>query len=134
MRHPPGHPPAIGLPGRRETDSFSSPVMEGQRVFSDEHWLAHTWSRDGTRIFAIRETEDLRLTLVSLDTHSGAVRVIADLGSSPPVNNPVKGLSVSGDGLRFVTSVVNLRGDLWTAANVKWRTASPAWWRWFRAP
>ena len=92
------------------------------------------WSRDGTRIFAIRETEDLRLTLVSLDTHSGAVRVIADLGPSPPVNNPVKGLTVSADGLRFVTSVVNLRGDLWTAANVKWRTASPAWWRWFRGP
>ena len=107
----------------------------GQRVFSDEHWLAPSaWSRDGTRIFAIRETEDLRLTLVSLDTHSGAVRVIADLGPSPPVNNPVKGLTVSADGLRFVTSVVNLRGDLWTAANVKWRTASPAWWRWFRRP
>jgi dipeptidyl aminopeptidase/acylaminoacyl peptidase len=104
----------------------------GQRLLSDEHWLAHTWSRDGTRIFAIRESEDLRLTLVSLDTRSGGLRVIADLGPSPPVNNPVKGLTVSADGERFVTSVVSLRGDLWTAANVNWRTASAAWWRWFR--
>jgi eukaryotic-like serine/threonine-protein kinase len=111
-----------------------SPDGTGQRLFSDEYWLAHTWSRDGTRIFAIRETEDLRLTLVSLDRHSGRLRVIADLGPSPPVNNPVKGLTVSADGERFVTSIVSLRGDLWTAANVKSRTASPAWWRWFSRP
>jgi serine/threonine protein kinase/Tol biopolymer transport system component len=106
----------------------------GQRVLSDEHWLAHTWSHDGTRIFAIRETEDLRLTLVSLDTRSGGLRVIADLGPSPPVNNPVKGLTVSADGERFVTSIVSLRGDLWTAANLNRHTASAGWWRWFRRP
>jgi serine/threonine protein kinase len=105
----------------------------GQRALSDEHWLAHTWSRDGTRIFAIRETEDLRLTLVSIDTRSGGLRVIADLGPSPPVNNAVKGLTVSADGERFVTSLVRLRGDLWTAANVNWRT-SAAWWPWSRRP
>ena len=105
-----------------------------QRLLSDEHWLAHRWSRDGTRIFAISENEDLRLTLVSLDARSGDLRVIADLGPSPPVNNPVKGLTVSADGERFVTSVVSLHGDLWTAANVNWRTASAAWWQWFRRP
>jgi serine/threonine protein kinase len=106
----------------------------GQRALSDEQWLAHTWSRDGTRIFAIRQTEDLRLALVSVDTRSGGLRVIADLGLSPPVNNPVKGLTVSADGERFVTSIVSLRGDLWTAANVSWRPASAAWWRWFHRP
>jgi serine/threonine protein kinase len=109
-----------------------TPDGTGQRLMSDEHWLAHTWSRDGTRIFAIRETEDLRLTLVSLDRRSGRLRVIADLGPSPPVNNPVKGLTVSADGERFVTSIVSLRGDLWTAANVNSRTTAPAWWRWLR--
>jgi serine/threonine protein kinase len=116
----------------REGFLLVSPDGTGQRLLSDEHWLAHSWSRDGTRIFAIRETEDLRLTLVSLATRSGGLRVIADLGPSPPVNNPVKGLTVSADGERFVTSIVSLRGDLWTAGNVNWRTASSAWWRWFR--
>jgi eukaryotic-like serine/threonine-protein kinase len=105
-----------------------------QRVLSDEHWLAHTWSHDGAKIFGIRETEDLRLSLVSVDAVSGGVQVISDLGSSPPVNNPVKGLSVSGDGRSFVTSIVSLRGDLWTAGNVNWRGPSAAWLRWFRAP
>jgi Tol biopolymer transport system component len=106
----------------------------GERLLSDEHWLAHTWSQDGTRIFGIRESEDLRLSLVSLDPVSGAVEVIADLGPSPPVNNPVKGLSVSRDGRSFVTSIVNLRGDIWTAANVSWRDAAPVWSGWFRSP
>ena len=78
-----------------------SPDGTGQRLLSDEHWLAHTWSHDGTRIFGIRETEDLRLSLVSLDAASGRVHIVADLGPSPPVNNPVKGLSVSADGRSF---------------------------------
>jgi eukaryotic-like serine/threonine-protein kinase len=105
----------------------------GERVLSDEHWLAHTWSRDGTHIFGIRETEDLRLSLVSLDADSGRLHVVADLGPSPPVNNPVKGLSVSADGRSFVTSVVRLRGDVWTLGNVSWREPS-LWARWFSSP
>jgi hypothetical protein len=105
-----------------------------ERALSDEPWFAHTWSHDGRRIFGIRETEDLRLALVSLDATTGAMQVIADLGPSPPVNNPVKGLSVSADGRRFVTSMVSVRGDLWTAANVRWQGPQAAWRRWFRLP
>ena len=110
-----------------------SPDGTRQRLASDEHWLAHTWSHDGTRIFGIRESEDLRLSLVSLDTALGHAHIVADLGPSPPVNNPVKGLSASADGRSFVTSMVNLRGDLWSVANVSRRETSSAWSRWFRA-
>ena len=110
-----------------------SPDGTGERVLSDEHWLAHTWSHDGMHIFGIRETEDLRLSLVSLDAESGRVHLVADLGLSPPVNNPVKGLSVSADGRSFVTSVVRLRGDVWTLGNVSWREPS-LWARWFSRP
>jgi len=116
-----------------ETDEgflLVSPDGTGQRVLSDEHWLAHTWAHDGRRIFGIRETEDLRLSLVSLETDSGRIHIVADLGPSPPVNNPVKGLSVSADGRTFVTSMVSLRGDLWTLGNVSWREPS-FWARWF---
>jgi Tol biopolymer transport system component len=105
-----------------------------ERTLSDEPWFAHTWSQDGTHLYGIRETGDLRLSLVSLDARRGTVRVIADLGPSPPVNNPVKGLSVSADGRRFVTSMVSMRGDLWTVANVPWQRPSRAWRRWFRIP
>ena len=53
-----GRPQATGSRGK-PTEGFIlvSPDGTGQRVLSDEHWLAHTWSHDGTRIFGIRETE-----------------------------------------------------------------------------
>jgi Tol biopolymer transport system component len=119
-----------------ETDAgflLVSPDGIGHRILSNEHWLAHTWAHDGRRIFGIRETEDLRLSLVSLDVDSSRVHIIADLGPSPPVNNPVKGLSVSADGRTFVTSVVRLRGDVWTLGNVSTREPSP-WARWLSHP
>jgi Tol biopolymer transport system component len=110
-----------------------SPDGKQQRMLSDDHWLVHTWSKDGSRIFGIRETEQLRLSLVALDARTGNERIVADLGPSPPVNNPVKGLSVSPDGLTVVTSLVHLRGDLWSIADVRWREASPRWFSWFRS-
>ena len=105
-----------------------SPDGKQHRVLSDDHWFAHAWSNDGLQIFGIRETEQLRLSMVAVDARTSQLRLLADLGPSPPVNNPVKGLSVSSDGRAFVTSVVRLRGDLWTLGNVKWR-AEPS--RWF---
>jgi Tol biopolymer transport system component len=104
-----------------------SPDGKQQRVLSDDHWLAHTWSKDGSRIFGIRESEQLRLTLVALDLETGRARVIADLGPSPPVNNPVKGLSIGADGRTIVTSLVHLRGGLWTMGGIRWRDNSPGW-------
>ena len=111
-----------------------SPDGKQQRVVSDDHWFAHTWSKDGSRIFGIRETEQLRLSLVSVDARTSQIRVLADLGSSPPVNNPVKGLSVGNDGRTFVTSLVRLRGDLWTLGNVKWQQRPSRWMSLFRFP
>jgi hypothetical protein len=118
-----------------ETDQgfvLVSPDGKQQHALSDDHWLAHTWSRDGARIYGIRETERLRLSLVALDPGTGDARVIADLGPSPPVNNPVKGLSVATDGHAIVTSLVHLRGGLWTLGDVRWRDSSPGWLRLFR--
>jgi hypothetical protein len=104
-----------------------SPDGKQQRTLSDDHWLAHTWSRDGSRIFGIRESEELRLSLVALDARTGSARVVGDLGPSPAVNNPVKGLSLSSDGRTLVTSLVHLRGGLWTLGDVRWRDTSPRW-------
>jgi serine/threonine protein kinase len=111
-----------------------SPDGKRQRILSDDHWFAHTWSRDGSQIFGIRETEQLRLSLIVLDARTGTLRVLADLGPSPPVNNPVKGLSVSADGRTIVTSLVHLRGDLWTLGNVRWRQPSPRRFSWLPLP
>jgi len=108
-----------------------SPDGAGERALSDDHWLAHAWSRDGSRIFGIRETEQLRLSLVALDARTGSARIIADLGPSPPINNPVKGLSVAADDGSLITSLVRLRGGLWVG-DLRWRDPSPGWLPFFR--
>ena len=119
-----------------ETDQgfvLVSPDGKQQRLLSDDHWFVHTWSRDGAHIFGIRETEQLRLSLADLDARTGTERILADLGPSPPVNNPVKGLSVSPDGLTVVTSLVHLRGDLWSIGGVRWQQAASPWFALFRS-
>ncbi|HMF95181.1 MAG TPA: protein kinase [Vicinamibacterales bacterium] len=109
-----------------------SPDGTRERVLSDDHWLAHTWSRDGSHIFGIRETERLRLSLVAIDVSTGSARVIADLGPSPPVNNPVKGLSLAADGRTLLTSFVHLRGGLWTVSGLRVPEPASRWRALFR--
>jgi hypothetical protein len=118
-------------------DGFMLVSPDGTRSqsFSDEQWYAHTWSRDGSEVYGIRETDEMRLELVAVSVRGGSgTRVLQDLGPSPPANNPVRGLSVSLDGRTVVTSLLRLRGDLWVVNGVEWQTRH--WWsRWFtRSP
>jgi Tol biopolymer transport system component len=111
------------------TDGFMlvSPDGARQQLLSSDRWHAHTWSLDGTELFGIRETDDWRLSLVAVSVRNpGTSRVIADLGPSPPANNPVKGLSLNPDGRSVVTSVLRLRGDLWLLNGIPWKTRG--WW------
>jgi eukaryotic-like serine/threonine-protein kinase len=104
-----------------------SPDGRNQRLISEDQWLVHTWSRDGLEVFGVRETEDLRLSLVAVDPRTRRTRVIADVGPSLPVNNPVKGLSITADGRTITTSVLRLRGDLWLLDGLNWHDS---FWRW----
>jgi serine/threonine protein kinase len=104
-----------------------SPDGTRQQLLSDDRWHAHAWARDGSEVYGIRETEDLHLSLVAVSARTaGRTRVLADLGPSPPANNPVKGLSVSRDGRTLVTSLLRLRGDLWVLTGLQWKTKT--WW------
>ncbi|HXG90342.1 MAG TPA: protein kinase [Vicinamibacterales bacterium] len=94
---------------------------KSEREIDTDQWLVHAWSRDGSALLGITETEELRLALASLDILTGRARVLADLGPSPPVNNPVQGFSVSPDDKTILTSLVRMRGDLWLMEGVRWR-------------
>ena len=111
-----------------------SPDGARQKALTDERWHAHAWSPDGRELYGIRETDSLRLSLIVVDVASGRTRELADLGPSPPANNPVKGLSVSRDGRTLVTSLLRLRGDLWLLTDLPWSKAT--WWDalWRRSP
>ena len=120
-----------------ETDSglmLASPDGGGERRLADGQMLAHTWSGNGADIVGIRETEQLRLSLVRIDVRTGRERTLADLGAAPPVNNAVKGLSVSRDGRTVVTSIVRLRGDLWLLQNLAIPREPAPWFGRLRSP
>ena len=102
-----------------------------QDLWPDEPWLAHTWSNDGREIIGIKETLERRLHLVSVPVEKrfGQARNLADLGPSPAVNNPVRGLSLSPDGKSVITSIARLRGDLWLVNGLDRIAPSSSWWR-----
>ena len=110
-----------------------SPDGKQERRLSGVRWLSHVWAQDGRSIVGIVATEDLRLAVVRLDANDGQERVIADLGMSPPVNDPVRGVSLRSDGRAVATSMVQLRGDLWILHGLQSRN-SRSWWPPFRRP
>jgi Tol biopolymer transport system component len=93
-----------------------------QRELSKDQWLVHTWSLDGSHILGIKETDDLRLSLVSLNIETMKETALADMGPSLAFNNPVKGLTVMDGGRAVATSIVRPRGDLWLAEGIRWRS------------
>jgi Tol biopolymer transport system component len=99
-----------------------SPDGRTGRELSKEQWLVHTWSADGSEILAIKETDDLRLSLIAITVETNKESVLADLGPSFAINNPVKGLTVLAGGRAVATSIVRPRGDLWLAEGIQWRS------------
>jgi Tol biopolymer transport system component len=98
-----------------------SPDGTNERELSKEQWLIHTWSGDGSGIIGIKETDDLRLSLIALNVKTNKETVLADLGPSSAFNNPVKGLTLMDGGRAVATSIVRPRGDLWLASGLEWR-------------
>ncbi|HEX3304452.1 MAG TPA: protein kinase [Thermomicrobiales bacterium] len=109
-----------------------SPDGTTERTLQGDHatdrWLFHEWAARGTRLAGIKESENLQLVIVEVDPATGREKVLAHLGPSPPVNNPVKGFSLSADGRTAVIATVHLRGDLWVMDGVKLRRRTLADW------
>jgi eukaryotic-like serine/threonine-protein kinase len=111
-----------------------SPDGQREKRLPDIRWLDHAWTADARAIIGITATEDLRLSVIRLDVAAGPnsqPQVIADLGMSLPVNDPVRGMSLRHDGKAIATSMIRLRGDLWTLHGLDRRRSR--WWP-FRSP
>ncbi len=90
-----------------------SPEGPEQRLISRDPWIVHTWARDSKSLLAIRQSDDNRLQLASIDVATQAVRILnPDLGPVPPTTPPLRGFSLSPDGTRLLTSIARLRGDI----------------------
>jgi len=91
-----------------------SPDGRTGRLLSEETWLAHGFSKDGATVYAVRQTENLHMQLTSFDVATGRETVVTeDLGLTPPTSSPLRGFSLAPDGRSFLTSIVELRGDIW---------------------
>ncbi len=87
------------------------------RLLSKELWLAHGWSKDGTGIYGIRQTNDGRFVLAIIDGATGTEKNLSIMESSFAADGP-RGFSLSPDGLSFATSVKTIKGDLWLLENL----------------
>jgi len=112
-----------------------SPDAKHVRLLTEDQLVVHTWSKDGFEILGVKEAGDQRLKLVSFDTRQGErasrtvrSRELTDLGASIPVNNQVRGLSVSADGRTIASSMVSqLHGDLWLVKGLRPRARRSRW-------
>jgi len=93
--------------------AITSPDGATTRVLLEESVVAHTWSRDGSSIYAIRVSGDLHLRLWLIDIATGSETELADLGLSPPVVDPVAGLTRTADDKRLIVGLRRAEGDLW---------------------
>ena len=84
-------------------DGFMLVSADGtrQQLLSNDQWHTHTWSRDGSEIFGIRETDDYRLSLAALEARPngqnasagrpgrGAARQQSSQGAQPQRGRPL---------------------------------------------
>jgi eukaryotic-like serine/threonine-protein kinase len=96
-------------------DGFAVTSPDGSitRILLEASVAAHTWSRDGSAIYAIQISDDLHLLLSKIDIDTGAETHLADLGLSPPVIDPIAGLTLAPDGKKLLMGLRRLEGDLW---------------------
>jgi serine/threonine protein kinase len=103
------------------------PDGTGERIVSEEGWIAFAWDSDSRRIIGLREAERPRhFALVSLDIDTGKERVInPDLGVIPAASQPIRGMAVLERGV-LVTSVASARSEI--ALGEGFAVAAPRWW------
>ncbi|HXG69553.1 MAG TPA: protein kinase [Gemmatimonadaceae bacterium] len=95
------------------------------RVLSTERLLSYDWAPDGSRIFAIRETDQRRLELVTLDPKDSQIQQLAELGpatvSPEPIGHrdTVRSLRISPDGKRAAFAYLHPHSDIWMLERVK---------------
>jgi eukaryotic-like serine/threonine-protein kinase len=92
---------------------ITSPDGTDTRILLEASVAAHTWLRDGAAIYTIQISDDLHLLLSKIDIETGAETQLADLGLSPPVIDPIAGLTLAPDGKKLLMGIRRLEGDLW---------------------
>lgn len=104
-------------------------VMNGDgaepHVISSERLLTYDWSPDGALVFAIRESDQRQLDLITIDPKTRLIQVVAALGraavSPEPTGYPttIRALAISPDGKRAAFAYLHPESDIWMLEQVK---------------
>jgi len=102
-----------------------SPDGRQRRVVSDNLYFTYGWSKDGDLLFGIAFTANRHLAVWRIEIAAPRESVVTDLGPAPAALDlanaqsdfPYRGFSLHPDGKSFLTSVLNIKGDIWLLEN-----------------
>jgi Tol biopolymer transport system component len=98
-----------------------SPDGKQRRLLSEKEWFTYGWSKDGNSIYGISMGGNRRLYVSRIEIASAREDVVTDLGPLPAAMDlarfaddfPYRGFSLHPDGKGFLTSAVDIKGDIW---------------------
>jgi Tol biopolymer transport system component len=121
MYHPPYPSPDGSLICYQTSEGLYTMTSDGknQQLITSGIWHSNGWSKDGTKIVGVKQSEDRHLLVVEVSVADKKERIISDLGPAPLIvsNTPMVGFSLSPDGKSFVTSQFHASSELWMLEN-----------------
>jgi Tol biopolymer transport system component len=105
------------------------PDGKNDHLLSKRPWRVYTWSKDGTRVYAVR-SEKRHHFICSIEVDGGTEKTLSEF-DLPPGSSLSYDLSLSPDGKSVAATVNRVQGDIWLLQGVK--TPGGLWhrlWRW----
>jgi eukaryotic-like serine/threonine-protein kinase len=98
-----------------------SPDGKQRRLLSEKEWFTYGWSKDGNSIYGISMSGNRHLYVSRIEITSSREDVVTDLGPLPAAMDlarfaddfPYRGFSLHPDGKSFLTSALDIKGDIW---------------------
>ena len=98
-----------------------SPDGKQRRLLSEKEWFTYGWSKDGNSIYGISMSGHRHLNVSRIEITSAREEVVTDLGPLPAAMDlarfgddfPYRGFSLHPDGKSFLTSALDIKGDIW---------------------
>ena len=90
-------------------------------MLSQKEWFTYGWSKEGNSIYGISLAENRHLLVSRIDFGTAKEDIVTDLGPMPAASDlagfaqdfAYRGFSLHPGGKSFLTSALNITGDIW---------------------
>jgi Tol biopolymer transport system component len=121
MYYPPYPSPDGSLVSYQTNEGLHTMSSDGKNPQLMAHgiWHSNGWSKDGTKILGVKQSEDRHLLVVEVTLADKKERIISDLGPAPLIVTitPMVGFSLSPVGKSFASSLFRTSSELWMLEN-----------------